>query len=639
MSSKAETILNNGQYKIERVLGRGEYGITYSAIDVRRQQIVAIKTVNPNLRHHTEFAQFQHHFKAVARRLSQCQHPNLVKVLEVFEDRGLPFMVMNYIPGQPLINSLQLGSPLPVTQAVQLIRQIASALTAIHQQGLIHCNLTPEVILRQADRSEVILTDFGVATRFTDTMNAQPYLGSRNLSGGYAALEQYLPHEPLTPATDIYSLAAILYYLLTGQPPLEAPLCLSQVTETLLSQSKPTLRQLRPDLSPTLERVILWGLELEQQHRPSCLDQWLAFLPHLEDYARVEAIDDSLSDQAKTSSDGSAGYGSETPSANLSFSDEKDHELLTNSLRLTPAPGFVSLVFLMTAVLSGCLGFFITRVYGGASFQTTVFQSEKSFDQQFPNYDPSKPIFQQPSVNSKGIIKSISDHRDRDFGDRENQQLIGNESQRQMASEEAWTEDYASEWQTESSDYQTVESQPSSVDDYYSESEITTDDSYSSNSSGYSDDRYSSEYPSSSGYAASEYPASSYSTPVTNSSDYPAPARLEEPSYSSDYPSYEAGSNYSPSSVESSEYDSPSYPSESEGYTPVEAESNLTPELPTSSFETEESEPVPASSYSPPDSETPMDYGIPSDSISVPKFETQPELPRSEAETEFRPGS
>ena len=129
MSSKAETILNNGQYKIERVLGRGEYGITYSAIDVRRQQIVAIKTVNPNLRHHTEFAQFQHHFKAVARRLSQCQHPNLVKVLEVFEDRGLPFMVMNYIPGQPLINSLQLGSPLPVTQAVQLIRQIASALT------------------------------------------------------------------------------------------------------------------------------------------------------------------------------------------------------------------------------------------------------------------------------------------------------------------------------------------------------------------------------------------------------------------------------------------------------------------------------------------------------------------------------
>ena len=650
MSSKAETILNNGQYKIERVLGRGEYGITYGAVDIRRQQMVAIKTVNPNLRHHTEFAQFQYHFKAVARRLSQCQHPNLVRVLAVFEDRGLPFMVMNYVSGQPLIDSLRLGSQLSVTEAVRYIRQIAVALTEIHQQGIIHCNLTPEVIMRAEQTDQVILTDFGIASRLTDAMT-QPYLGSRSLSGGYAALEQYLPHEQLTTATDIYSLAAILHGLLTGIPPLEAPLCLSRVTETVLSPSKPSLRQLRPDLSPTLERVILWGLELEQQHRPQSLEQWLAFLPELEDYAEVEsAVIEDESEQVTLSSAGShsCDHHQETSSESYSSREQTDNERFTPMFRFSSIAGFVPFVFVITAMFSACIGFYLMRVYGGVHLQTTVLQSEKSFDQQFPDYDPSKPVFQEPSVKSQLVTDSITGESERDFDYRDADILNGKESTRQMASEEAWTEDYASDWEVES-DYNTVvESQPSSIDGYYSESQPATTDSYWSDVDGYSsqystDQSYPSSYSSnSSQYSTPNYPQSSYSTPApvrTTANDYPTPATLDSPRYSSEeYPRREIDSTISPSSVESNEYDSPSYPASSELYNSVETDSNLTPELPMSSEQLEEREPIPSSSYPDPYLETEMEYEVPDDSLSVPKFETQSELPRSESQTEFTSG-
>ncbi len=637
MSSKAETILNNGQYKIESVLGRGEYGITYSAVDVRRQQIVVLKTVNPNLRHHSEFAQFHHHFKAVARRLSQCQHPNLVKVIEVFEDRGLPFMVMNSIGGQTLINSFPSGSQLPVTQAVQFVHQIASALTEIHQQGLIHCNLTPEVILRHPQTSEVILTDFGIATRFTDTMSDGPYLGSRNLSGGYAALEQYLPHEHLTTATDIYGLAAIFYYLLTGQPPLEAPLCLSQVTETLLSQSKPNLRQLRPDLSPTLERVILWGLELEQQHRPQSLEQWLAFLPQLEDYTRVESNqDDQLTQQQRSSENEMDDQTLEQSSGNHAFPRQTEHELLTQTLRFSSGSQFLPLLFGITAILSGYVGFYLTRVYARVSPQITVVKSEKSFEQQFPNYDPSKPMFQHPSVRSQGMMESMSSKDKWGLNNLEGDELKGYESQQQMVSERAWEEDYAREWQPEPDDYEIVESQPDyGGESYYSGYQRNRDDFYSSESYGSVDEVYSSEYPRSSGYSSSEYLQNPYSSPVQSSRDYPSPARLDPPSDRTE------SRGYAPSSREWSESDSPSYLNSSEMDHSVESEFDLIPEeeFPRNSAPTGwESESVPSSFDRDPHSKT-FEYDLPSSSISLPKFEIIPPIPRSEAETEYNSAS
>lgn len=657
MSSKAETILNNGQYKIERVLGRGEYGITYSAVDLRRKEKVAIKTVNPNLRHHAEFAQFQHHFKAVARHLGQCQHPNLITVWEVFEDRGLPFMVMNYVSGRPLIESSGLGSQLPVTEAVGIVRQVASALTAIHQRGIIHCNLTPEAIVREEQTDRAILTDFGIASRLTDAI-AQPYLGSRSLSGGYAALEQYLPHEQLTTATDIYSLAAILYRLLTGTPPLEAPLCLSQVTETLLSPSKPSLRELRPDLSPTLERVILWGLELEQQHRPQSLEQWLAFLPELEDYAGVES---QVAEDESNQESQSAGGSEPTPSESHPSGDRTHDERLTPVARFSSIPGFVPFVFAITAMLSGCIGFYLTRVYGGVHPQTTVLQPEESFDRQFPDYDPSKPVFQEPSIESKLTIESMSAEGDRDFDYRDSDLLSGNESQRQMASEKAWMEDesYVSGgWQVEPPDYQTVESPPSSIDGYYSDSQISTSDPHSSSgSSVYSGDRYSSEYSPDPSYRSSDSPgySSQYSTPdysrssdptstPTTSGDYPPPATPDTPGYSSQYSRPETEAIDSPSPVGSNEYeyeyeyDSPRYSPPSEAYNSIERDSNLAPdELPTSSERRWESESVPSSSDFDRDLETEIEYDLRGDSISIPKFETQSELPRSQSKTELAP--
>jgi hypothetical protein len=217
-----------------------------------------------------------------------------------------------------------------------------------------------------------------------------------------------------------------------------------------------------------------------------------------------------------------------------------------------------------------------------------------------------------------------------------------------MASEEAWTEDYASDWEVES-DYNTVvESQPSSIDGYYSESQPSTTDSYSSDADGYSseystDQSYPSSYSSnSSQYSTPNYPQSSYSTPApvrTTANDYPAPATLDSPRYSSEeYPGREIESTTSPSSVESNEYDSPSYPASSELYNSVETDSNFPNDLPTSSEQSWERESVPASSYPDPYLETEMEYKVPDETLSIPKFETQSELPRSESQTEFTSG-
>jgi serine/threonine-protein kinase len=368
-------------------------------------QAVAIKTLRPSLRHHPDFAQYYHHFRAVTHRLSQCHHPNLTRVLDLFEEKGLPFVVMNYVEGSSLAEKLQSRSPLPVDQALYYVRQIAAALKVIHQQGLLHCNLQPQAILQRAGSDGVTLIDFGINSSFTER-TPQPYRGNRNLPGGFAALEQYLPHEALTPATDIYGLAAVLYYLLTGQPPLEAPLLSSQGTTQWFSQTQPILKRLHPELNPTVEQMILAGLEVEPSNRPQTIDHWLALMPNLHpSYPPVESSP-TEEDEAVTSA----------ANASSPMSQPRFLGQLLGLQRCTP------IVFVITALLFGWLGFSLTRRYTQMVFYNVhqKFDSEQKgadwFKEGFSDYDPSKPMFEDPSVETK-VIKpeSVPGERDSDL--------------------------------------------------------------------------------------------------------------------------------------------------------------------------------------------------------------------------------
>jgi serine/threonine-protein kinase len=261
--------LQRGKYTLEQEIGRGGFGITYKATHQFLGQPVVVKTLNELLRQAPQFGKFQRQFQDEARRLAACVHPNIVRVSDFFIEDGLPFMVMDYIPGQTLAKVVFPDCPLPETLAIHYIRQIGAALEAVHQKNLLHRDVKPQNIILRQGTQEVVLIDFGIAREFTP---GSTQTHTNMVSEGYAPIEQYLAHAPRTPATDVYALAATLYAILTAKVPVAASLR-DRV-------SMPTVRQVNPRLSVDVERAIISGMEIEAVNRPATVADWLAQLPH-----------------------------------------------------------------------------------------------------------------------------------------------------------------------------------------------------------------------------------------------------------------------------------------------------------------------------------------------------------------------
>lgn len=257
--------LQDGRYILDAVLGQGGFGITYKATHCYLNQTVVIKTLNNSLHNPTEFSRLKQRFIDEARCLARFQHPQIVRVNDFFRERDLPFIVMDYIPGKTLAEVVQ--GPLPEHQAIHYIRQAGDAVRVMHQNGLLHRDIKPHNLILRAGTQSVILIDFGVAREFTSNVT-QANTGL--LSAGYAPIEQYLPQHRWTPATDVYALAATLYALLTGQPP---------VASVLRDRVPlPDLRQFQPQLSRAVEQAVCQGMALEPEQRPQSVTDWLALL-------------------------------------------------------------------------------------------------------------------------------------------------------------------------------------------------------------------------------------------------------------------------------------------------------------------------------------------------------------------------
>ena len=283
MHSLVGKTLQGGKYTLEQELGRGGFGVTFKATHHYLGQQMVIKTLNESLHLHPDFARFQRQFQDEARRLALCIHPNIVRVNDFFIEAGLPYMVMDYIPGPTLQAVVFPGKPLEEATAVHCIRQIGEALKVVHQRGLLHRDIKPEnIILRTPPTSpdrdeassgeirggEVVLIDFGIAREFTPDVT-QVHTGI--VSDGYAPLEQYLIKEKRTPASDVYGLAATLYALLTAQVP----------TPAVLRDRQPmdSPRDLRPQLSAAVNQAVMRGMAVEARFRPKTVDEWLSLLP------------------------------------------------------------------------------------------------------------------------------------------------------------------------------------------------------------------------------------------------------------------------------------------------------------------------------------------------------------------------
>ena len=271
MSSLIGKRLQGGKYKLESVLGRGGFGLTFKAQQVYLEQVVVIKTLNESFWTAPNLDDLQRQFQDEGRRLAMCQHPNVVRVTDFFVEDYLPYMVMDYIPGRSLYDIVfdHANGPQLLSEAVALryIQQIGNALQAIHTKGLLHRDVKPQNIMVHDLTGEAILIDFGIARELTPNP-AKTHTSI--VSEGYAPIEQYLPKAQRSAATDVYGLAATLYLLLTGEVPVAA----------VLRDRTPLIpiRQLCPEISLVVVDAIAQGMQIELKNRPQSVAQWLSLL-------------------------------------------------------------------------------------------------------------------------------------------------------------------------------------------------------------------------------------------------------------------------------------------------------------------------------------------------------------------------
>ena len=272
MSTLIRQALQGGKYILDKELQQDDFGVTYQATHHHLGQIVLIKTLNEASQQAPNFAEHRCAFQNEVRQLAVCVHPNIVRIHDCFIEDGLPYIVMDYIPGQTLQKIVFPDRPLPEAIAIRYIQQIGEALQVMHQNCLLHRDITPNHIVIHPKTQAAVLIDFGLAREFaSDSTQTQTLLLSSN---GYTAIEQYLAQDRLTPATDVYRLAATLYALLTAKSP---------VTSILREhQPLPPPRYLRPELSPEVNQAVLSGMALERYDRPNTMAEWLSLLPGVE---------------------------------------------------------------------------------------------------------------------------------------------------------------------------------------------------------------------------------------------------------------------------------------------------------------------------------------------------------------------
>lgn len=265
--------LKDGKYEIEKLLGAGGFGVTYLARETTTGTKVAIKTLNRD-RTRKNFETLRDKFINEAVALAQCQHPHVVRVYpQGFFVDELWCIVMEYVDGISLEDYIEDNGALSEGEAIALIEKLASALSAVHQQGFLHRDIKPSnILLRHSDLNSPVLIDFGLARSFgSDKLhNFSTTDGTR----GYAPIEQFERQRQNDNGewTDVYALAATLYYLVAEESPTASQIRL-YAPEAFNSP-----RHYNPAIGDRLDRFIMAGMTVEPRERPQSVDEWLQLL-------------------------------------------------------------------------------------------------------------------------------------------------------------------------------------------------------------------------------------------------------------------------------------------------------------------------------------------------------------------------
>ncbi len=369
---QAGQLLHNGKYEILEVLGRGGFGLTYKARHRQLIMEVVIKTPDILQKRDTEYEDYVRQFEAEGRKLakfSQTPHAHIVRISDFFTEGQVPCLVMDFIQGQTLMERVKTQGKLSEAECLKYIRQIGSALEAVHQAGMVHRDAHPDNIMIQPN-GNAILIDFGIAKEI---------IPAGSSSTDYAANPSFAPYEQVykgskanrQPSVDIYALAASFYYAVTGQRPTPS------LERRLDNRPLTSPKEINPNLSDHLNKAITLGMALEKENRPQSMSDWLQQLelppPPVPEQYRQEIVNPPQPTKEPKGKDfpsesivyeinqPSFFYGTAPPSNSLGKDGDIYFQLETKEPKEKDFPwGWLMVVFLMYGVIGYSVWIFST---------------------------------------------------------------------------------------------------------------------------------------------------------------------------------------------------------------------------------------------------------------------------------------
>jgi eukaryotic-like serine/threonine-protein kinase len=277
----APNIKRIGKYEVLDVLGRGGMGLVYRAFDRQLNREVAIKTVTEGFTRDPEMLQ---RFYREAAKTGALKHPNIIIVYDLGEQDGFPYIVMEYLSGDPLDRIIQSGKPQPLAFKLHIIEQVCYALGYAHRNDVIHRDVKPANVIVQAD-GVVKLLDFGIA-RQEKTDGHLTRTGHVIGTLHYMAPER-LKNAPFDGRSDIFSVGVMLFQLLTGQLPFSGDY---SIVQKILSEQQPPLSQFLEKYPPALDAIIDRSMAKNPDDRYSTADEMAAEIAALAQDLKKEQV-------------------------------------------------------------------------------------------------------------------------------------------------------------------------------------------------------------------------------------------------------------------------------------------------------------------------------------------------------------
>ena len=350
------TLLKGGTYRITRFIGSGGFGCTYEAVHVMLEKRVAIKEffvkdfcnrdgvtsyVTVGTQGKKEFIdRLKQKFVDEAKAICKLHHPGIVSVSDVFEENGTAYYVMDYIEGDSLQVIVNNEGRLPERRSLKYVRQVADALKYIHSNNRLHLDIKPGNIMIDGS-DNAILIDFGASKQY-DEKNSENSSTVKGMTPGYAPPEQMDGNiKKFMPATDIYSLGATLYKLLTGITPLTA-------NERISGDELPPLPF---TVSGNTRRALSAAMQLNKLKRPQSIDEFMQILDGGSDSGDDSTVLDKKGKGGSHSEDDRHDKGMGSPGREKPSSDRSKFKAIL--IAVCVIAGLVAGYFLLRGLVSG----------------------------------------------------------------------------------------------------------------------------------------------------------------------------------------------------------------------------------------------------------------------------------------------